>query len=120
MSLYEKIAFSIIGTPLQNPAEGLRWVKGLPHRCKHPELRELYLEGRRMKALMERTITPGMNCIDIGCHLGSVLHDMIGLSPGGRHIAVEPLPYKAERLRRRYPRVDVQQIALGEDNATVE
>lgn len=120
MSLYETIAFSLIGTPLQNPAEGLRWVKGLPHRWKHPELRELYLEGKRMKALMERSIDPVTNCIDIGCHLGSVLHDIIDLSPGGRHIAIEPLPYKAERLRRRYPRVDIHQVAVGEDNSTVE
>jgi FkbM family methyltransferase len=120
MSLYETIAFSLIGTPLQNPAEGLRWVKGLPHRWKHPELRELYRESKRAKTLLERTITPGMNCIDIGCHIGSVLHEIIRLSPGGRHIAVEPLPYKVERLRRKYPRVDVQQVALGEEDSTVE
>ena len=120
MSLYETIAFSLIGTPLQNPAEGLRWVKGLPQRWKHPELRELYRESKRAKALLERTITPGMNCIDIGCHIGSVLHEIIRLSPGGRHIAVEPLPYKVERLRRRYPRVDIQQVALGEENSTIE
>ena len=120
MNVYGKVAFSLIGTPLQNAAEGVRWVKDLPSRWNHPELRDLHLESKRMKGLLERTITRDMNCIDIGCHLGSVLNDIIQLAPDGHHIAIEPLADKADRLRRKYPRVDVHQVALGEEDSLVE
>jgi FkbM family methyltransferase len=120
MSLYEWIASSLIGTPLQRPAEHMRWLWQLPSRLRHPELREIYLEQERIKSLMGRTITPEMNCIDVGCHLGTVLYEMTRLSPNGKHIAVEPIPYKAAWLRRRFPAVEVHQIVLGAEDATVE
>jgi FkbM family methyltransferase len=119
MRLYERVASVLIGSPLQRPAESLRWLKGLPKRLKHPELREIYLEDDRMEMVIKNTISDGMNCIDVGCHLGSVLHKFTSQSPNGHHIAVEPLPYKAQWLRRRYPRVDVHQVALGEEECRV-
>src|SRR5688572_28907092 len=99
MRLYERIASTLIGTPLQGPAQRLLRLRGLAQRLRHPELREIYLEGERIDKLMQVTITDGMNCIDVGCHLGSVLQRIIRLSPTGRHVAVEPLPYKAAWLR---------------------
>ena len=69
---------------------------------------------------MRRTITPEMNCIDVGCHLGSVLHEITQLSPNGHHIAVEPIPDKVVSLRRRFPTVELHQIVLGEEDGTVE
>lgn len=119
MQLYERIASVLIGTPLQRPAEGLRWLKGLPKRLKHPELREIYLEDDRMERLIKNTIHDGMNCVDVGCHLGSVLHKFTTQSPTGHHIAIEPLPYKANWLRQKYPLVDVHQVALGEQECRV-
>jgi len=120
MQLYERIASSLIGTPLQRPAEALRRLWQLPKRLRHPELREIYLEQQRMKSLFKRTITADMNCIDAGCHLGSVLHEITQLSPNGHHIAIEPLPYKADWLRRHFPTVEVHQVALGDEDSTVE
>jgi FkbM family methyltransferase len=120
MQVYERIASAMIGTPLQYPAEGLRWIRGLPHRFKHPELRELYLEGGRTWRVLERAITKDMNCIDIGCHLGSYLNEMRRLAPNGRHIAIEPLPYKVAWLRRKFPGVEIHQVALGDEDSSVE
>jgi FkbM family methyltransferase len=120
MPLYERIVSSVIGTPLQRPAEHLRRLWQLPRRLRYPELREIYLEQERIYSLIGRTITPAMNCIDVGCHLGSFLYNIIRLSPYGKHIAVEPIPYKADRLRRRFPAVEVHQIVLGAEEATVE
>jgi len=120
MPLYERLASSLIGTPLQRPAEGLRKLWQLPKRLRHPELREIHLEAQRMKTLFERTITADMNCIDVGCHLGSVLHEITQLSPNGHHIAIEPIPYKADLLRRHFPTVEVHQVALGAEDSTVE
>jgi FkbM family methyltransferase len=116
MPLYERIASILIGTPLQRPAEGLRRLKGLRHRLKHPELREIFLEDDRMERLIKNTIIDGMNCIDVGCHLGSVLHKFTTQSPSGHHLAIEPLPYKADWLRQKFPNVDVHQVALGEEH----
>src|SRR5262249_36268677 len=113
MPLYERIVSSVIGTPLQRPAEHLRRLWQLPRRLRYPELREIYLEQERIYSLIGRTITPAMNCIDVGCHLGSFLYNIIRLSPYGKHIAVEPIPYKADWLRRRFPAVEVHQIVLG-------
>jgi FkbM family methyltransferase len=115
MIIYEVIASSLIGTPIQAFAEGVRSALLLPHRLRHPELREIFLEERRVKEIVARTVTHGMHCIDIGCHLGSFLSRFVCMSPGGRHIAVEPLPYKAAWLRRKYPDVEVHQIALGDE-----
>jgi len=120
MQVYEWIASSLIGTPLQRPAERLRRLWQLPKRLRHPELREIYLEEQRLKSLFKRTITADMNCIDAGCHLGSVLHEITELSPNGHHIAIEPLPYKADWLRRHFPAVEVHQVALGSEDSTVD
>jgi FkbM family methyltransferase len=69
---------------------------------------------------MRATITDGMNCIDVGCHLGSLLQRIVRLSPNGRHAAVEPIPYKADWLRKKFPAVDIHQLALGDTRGSVE
>jgi FkbM family methyltransferase len=120
MQIYERIASSLIGTPVQGLAEGVRRTLGLSKRLRHPELREIYLEEGRTKEIVARAVTPGMNCIDIGCHLGSVLDRIVRMSPNGRHIAVEPIPYKAAWLRRIYPDVETHQIALGDEEGVLE
>ncbi|MFI5457592.1 MAG: FkbM family methyltransferase [Isosphaerales bacterium] len=44
MPLYERLASSLIGTPLQRPAEGLRRLWQLPKRLRHPERRIGFLK----------------------------------------------------------------------------
>lgn len=112
MSLYERLAFSLIGTPLERPAHAVRQLTRLRMHRKHPELQNVFREDTDLPEVFRRAIHDGMNCIDIGCHLGSMLNLMIKLSPRGQHIAVEPLPYKAHWLQRRYTRVEVHQVAL--------
>lgn len=118
MPFIERVASALVGTPLQQPCERLRWVAGLPGRLRHPELREIYREGERIRALIGATVRDGMNCIDVGAHLGTVLQQFLHCSPSGRHVAVEPLPYKAAWLRRKFPGVEVRQAALGEDTGS--
>jgi FkbM family methyltransferase len=111
---YERMQSTLIGTPLQQLAEGVRWLLGSPKRWRSPELRDVYLEGERSRELFRKAIQDGMNCVDVGCHLGIVLNEFIRLSPHGHHIAVEPIPYKAHWLRKKFPRVQVHQVALDE------
>lgn len=112
-TLKEYIAHLLVGTPLQQPAQYLREVINIRKRLKNPELQEIYLESSRIDKMMERMVQDSMNCIDVGCHLGTMLNKMLQLSPHGAHIAIEPIPYKAEWLRRKFPNVNVQQIALS-------
>lgn len=120
MRLYEQLASRIIGTPLQQPAEGLRWLSQLPRRLRHPELREVFLEGDLAKKFIKQTIVDGMNCVDIGCHLGSVLQEIVSLSPSGTHLGAEPLPYKAAWLRKKFPNVEIKENALSDQPGSVE
>jgi FkbM family methyltransferase len=114
------LASSLIGTPLQHPAQAIKSLGGIPSRARHPELREVFLEVRRIQELLRRTITPGMNCIDAGAHLGSILNEMVRRANGGRHIGIEPVPYKAAWLRRKFPMAEIHEVALGAEDATVE
>ena len=64
-------------------------------------------------SVIERVLTPSGNGIDIGAHRGTVLRHIVSASPAGRHFAIEPLPAFAAGLRRRFPKVDVREVALA-------
>jgi FkbM family methyltransferase len=73
------------------------------------------------RKLLKQVLHDDSNCIDIGCHRGEVLEDMLHLSPSGRHFAFEPLPELYHELKDRFgDRVDVQQTALSDDSGEVE
>jgi FkbM family methyltransferase len=120
MSLYERVASHLIGTPLQRPAEWLRRVKGASYRRAHPELAEVFREDERIDRVMREAIGADSNCIDIGCHLGAYLQKIVSLAPRGRHRAFEPVPNKAAWLGKKFPTVDVAEIALDEEGGTKE
>jgi len=113
-TLKEYIAHLIVGTPLQQPAQYLRKIIKVRKRWKHPELKEVYQESSYIDQMMERMIQDPMNCIDIGCHIGSMLSLILQYSPHGHHIAIEPTPYKAKWLKHKFPKVNIQQIALSD------
>lgn len=54
--------------------------------------------------------------MDVGAHRGEFLDEVLTLAPQGNHIAVEPLPFLAERLREKYRLrpVRVYECALAE------
>lgn len=115
----ERLARWSIGKPFRPPLLRIRDALLLPKRLRHPELREIYVEDDRISRLLEKTITPGMNCVDVGCHFGSFLHEFVRLSPTGQHTAVEPIPHKAEYLRRRFPGVAVHQLAASDQDGDI-
>jgi len=65
-------------------------------------------------ALLEEVLEPDSDCLDVGAHAGSVLQEMVRIAPDGRHVAWEPLPAFASRLRERFPSVRVRQAALSD------
>jgi FkbM family methyltransferase len=64
--------------------------------------------------VMRRVLTAGSNCVDVGCHKGSMLRHMLKLAPQGHHHAFEPLPSLYRELVRHYPAVAVHNVALGQ------
>lgn len=104
----------LIRTPLEIPAEKIRGLLEFSQIRKHPELTDIYIEPLRIEQMMRRVICDSFNCIDVGCHLGSTLSAILKLAPQGHHIAFEPIPYKARWLKRKFPKVDVREISLGD------
>jgi FkbM family methyltransferase len=104
----------LVRTQLERPAKYLRYFAGFARRRRYPELHEVYVEDDRIEEAMRQVIRPDSNCIDIGCHIGSVLGLILRLAPRGMHIAVEPVPEKAKWLRKKFPEVEIVAMALGD------
>jgi FkbM family methyltransferase len=78
-----------------------------------PAARRDRLDNEHLRLLMAFALREDSNCIDIGAHAGVLLREMVRCSPKGRHIAYEPLPELADRLRRDFPMVDVRNAAVS-------
>ncbi len=65
--------------------------------------------------VMRKAIRIDSNCIDVGCHKGEMLDEMLKLAPEGKHMAFEPIPELFEGLKRRYNgNVTLHQLALSD------
>lgn len=115
---YERLASALVGTPLQAVAERARDLRNARTIRREPGLADVLAETRRTYELMAEVIRPDTTCVDVGAHLGVMLHRMVNLAPRGRHHAFEPVPYKAAWLRRKFPSVTVHEMALADHDAT--
>jgi FkbM family methyltransferase len=72
----------------------------------------------RDDALVDRILAERLDstswCVDVGAHRGSFLDKLVAAAPDGAHLAIEPLPELADRLRLRYPDVRVESCVLGD------
>ncbi len=118
MLLYERIAHATIGSPFQDLIEQVRDLSTLPQLWKHPGLKAVYAEDRHIKQLIQSRVKNGMNCLDIGAHIGSILELFHQVSPQGKHIAFEALPYKSQWLQKKYPRAQIHSMALSDIQGT--
>ena len=78
-----------------------------------------YLLGDARDNAFIRTLVAGLlavdgNGVDIGSNDGLFLRDFIRCAPRGHHMAIEPLPALADRLRRSFPTVTVHEVALSD------
>lgn len=68
-----------------------------------------------LPALLASVLRPGDRCVDAGANAGEVLDLLVRLAPHSRHVAFEPIPALAERLRGRFNgSVDVREAALAD------
>jgi FkbM family methyltransferase len=104
----------LVRTPLEGVAKRLQhWLKGFKV-LRHPGLQEVYREDGRIGQAMRRILRPWSNCVDVGAHIGGTISLILNLAPKGKHVAVEPLARKAAWLGKKFPEVQVHQLALGD------
>jgi FkbM family methyltransferase len=103
---------SIAGTALEAPARrAYRFVLRRPTDPGH-DLARMY-DVYTDKAI-RRVLRRDSNAIDVGCNRGEILEQIVAAAPAGHHMAVEPLPELAASLRRRFPDVEVRDVALAD------
>lgn len=116
----EYVRFLLIDSPLEMPARALRDFQNRRKISKTPVLAECLTEDHAIESVMRKRITNGMNCIDVGAHLGTVLSRFNKLSPAGKHIAFEPLEYKARWLQSRFKQHTIHAKAVSNFVGTVD
>lgn len=110
----EYLKHLMIRTPLERPILHIRNSLGFFKRMKNPELIDIYLEAERLEEFMWKVLKKSSNCLDIGAHLGSMLSLILRIAPQGHHMAFEPVPQKAKWLRKKFPEVEVLEVALSD------
>jgi FkbM family methyltransferase len=101
-----------IRTPIEGLMHRIKRVLGKVQGLQHPELAAILDEAQFVDEACRMILTADANTIDIGAHLGSQLGLQVRLASRGRHIAFEPVPQKARWLRKKFPEVDVREVAL--------
>ena len=68
------------------------------------------------KKIMRRVLRQDSNCIDIGCHKGEILDEILQMAPSGKHFAFEPLPDLFQLLKVKYSgkNIELFRVALYE------
>ncbi|MBX7180477.1 MAG: FkbM family methyltransferase [Bacteroidia bacterium] len=71
------------------------------------------------REVIQSTLKPDSNSIDVGCHKGEILDIILKFSPNGKHFCFEPIPYLYENLLKNYgSKAQFFDLALAEENGT--
>jgi FkbM family methyltransferase len=90
----------IVGTPLEPLARRLHaafaraGASGMDDRNRRYDIQTL--------EVMHRILQKDSNCVDVGCHQGSILREMLRFAPKGTHFAFEPLPEMYQGLMKSF------------------
>jgi len=98
-------------TPLEQPA---KWLWSELSSIGHPRARQSLQYDRETVAVLKRVVQPDSNCVDVGCHRGSLMRTIIHEAPRGTHFGFEPIPDLARDLQRRFPTVNIKAMALSD------
>ena len=108
-----------VRTLLERPLKSVRRLSKIFWRLRNPDLHEIYMEPLRFEQALRKSVHPASNCVDVGAHLGGILSSLVKLAPQGKHFAFEAVPRKVQWLRRKFPEVEVHQVAVGDRSGEV-
>jgi FkbM family methyltransferase len=91
----------------------LRRLRGATARPILPPTDQAALDETATERIIQALVGTSWNCVDIGASKGDILSLLTRVAVHGQHHAFEPLPYRAEALRRAFPSVTVHEIALS-------
>lgn len=69
--------------------------------------------------VMRRSLGIDSCCVDVGCHVGIFVDQILEISPAGTHFAFEPIPSLYESLKKKYSKksnVQIFNCALSDSN----
>ena len=71
--------------------------------------------------ILDKVLRYDSNCIDIGCFKGEILQEFIKRSPGGTHVAFEPIPgfFKALKKKFKSKQLTIHNIALSDQSGVI-
>lgn len=78
---------------------------------------------RQALAIMKKLLRKDSNCLDIGCHKGEVLDEIIKLAPAGKHYGFEPIPEYYNYLIKKYgsnKNIHIIKKALSDSSGSAE
>lgn len=72
-------------------------------------------------SVLDKELRVDSNCIDIGCFKGEILQEFVKRSPGGAHVAFEPIPsfYKALRKKFKQKKITIHNMALSDQSGNI-
>lgn len=114
--LLERAKHEIVGSCFESAVRSGQRAHRIFKGWRSPELRELFEEAEKIPKILTRLLSVNSCCVDVGCHLGSVLNQFLRLAPHGKHVAFEPMPRKAQWLRTKFPTVRVHSTAVGNES----
>ncbi|MGI8945078.1 MAG: FkbM family methyltransferase [Thermoleophilaceae bacterium] len=87
---------------------------------RNPAARRDRTDNETLLRLLAFSLREDSNCIDVGCHRGEVLAEMLRLAPGGHHIAFEPVPASHASLAADFPAADVRKAAVSDTDGEAD
>lgn len=103
----------VINTPLERSSRRL-------HRYLFGKFSKKIRNNYETVQVMKRRLVKTSNCIDIGCHKGVILDEILSIAPRGKHYAFEPIPELYHRLKEKFPTVSCYDLALSDKKGTTE
>jgi len=62
---------------------------------------------------------PRKTFVDVGAHIGSIISEVLHFDSSIKVVAVEAIPEKAKKLKKKFPNVDIHDCAVGDSNGFV-
>jgi FkbM family methyltransferase len=107
---------AIADTPLDDAVRHFHtWLKEEPLTAN--EKKNIVYDKQTVE-VMRKVLSPDSNCVDVGCHGGAILREMIKVAPAGTHYGFEPIPELYQSLVTQFPNAKIFNYALSDTNGS--